>query len=160
MNGSTTTYPLNGSDRDITEFSPTCAGLTSFYKTNFFSPLFTFFFKAASLLSREANIPFHNFFSFVLFNLYLKQFQVYSTTFMYAPIGNQVFGLLGVKLLTKADRTVAALTRKGREGGKKKIPQSISHGLQKNRKCTRVQTQASTSTVQHLSSQMKSVLFT
>lgn len=36
MNGSTITYPLNGSDRDITEFSPTCAGLTSLYKTIFF----------------------------------------------------------------------------------------------------------------------------
>lgn len=87
MNGSTITYPLNGSDRDITELSPTCAGLTSFIQNNFFLVPFLpfFFFKAASLLSREANIPFHN---FIFVQLVLKQFQVYSTTFIYAPIVN------------------------------------------------------------------------
>lgn len=44
MNGSTITYPLNGSDRDITEFSPTCAGLTSFIQNKFFLVPFLPFF--------------------------------------------------------------------------------------------------------------------
>lgn len=85
-----------------------------FIQNKFFSPLFIFlFFKAASLLSREANIPFHNFF---VVQLVLKQFQVYSTTSIYAPIVNQVFGLLGVKLLTNADQSVAVLhTKKGKK---------------------------------------------
>lgn len=86
-----------------------------FIQNKFFSPLFIlFFFKAASLLSREANIPVHNF--FVVVQLVLKQFQVYSTTPIYAPIVNQVFGLLGVKLLTNADQSVAVLhTKKGKK---------------------------------------------
>lgn len=44
-NGSTIAYPLNGSVQDSTEFSPTCAGLTSLYKTNFQSPFYLFFLK-------------------------------------------------------------------------------------------------------------------
>lgn len=86
MNGSTITYPLNGSDRDITEFSPTCAGLTSFIQNNFFfSPLFTFFLKQL-LCFPEKQI--YLFIIFLFVQLVLKQFQVYSTTFIYAPIVN------------------------------------------------------------------------
>lgn len=62
-------------------------GLTSLYKT-ILVPFFFYlllFFKAASLLSIEANIPFHIFFPFLdFFKLVLRRsfffFQVYSTT--------------------------------------------------------------------------------
>lgn len=52
--------------------------------------------------------------------------------------------MLGVKLLTNADQTVAALhTKKGKK--KKKKEDLIKfHMVYKNHKCTRVQTQAST----------------
>lgn len=68
--------------RAITEFSPTCSGLTSLYKTNFFSPLLIVFFLKQLLCFPEKQI-----YLFIIFvQLVLKQFQVYSTTFSYAPI--------------------------------------------------------------------------
>lgn len=50
--------------------------------------------------------------------------------------------MLGVKLLTNADQTVAALHTK--KGKKKKEDLIKFHMVYKNHKCTRVQTQAST----------------
>lgn len=144
------TQPLNGSIQGYYSIQSYVHRANLFIQNKFFSPLFILFYflKAASLLSREANIPFHNFL-FCFVQLVLKQFQVYSTTSMYAPIVNQVFGLLGVTLLTNADRSVAALhTKKGKEKKNKKkqqtnkkVPYSISHGL-RNHKCTRVPTRA------------------
>lgn len=66
--------------RDITEFSPTCAGLTSLYKTNFLVPFLIF-------LKQLLCFPEKQIYLFIIFvQLVLKQFQVYSTTFIYAPI--------------------------------------------------------------------------
>lgn len=86
-------------------------------------------FKAASLLSIEANIPFDIFFTFfiyffTLFDLYLGVgfvFQVYSTTLFMHQLLNRSLGVLGGKLLTNAEQTCCCTTHNDMNTNNKNI---------------------------------------